>query len=119
MQERELSRRAVVMGLGAALALVFAPLDRFMAGLGRMLDAILGRPRNKLHSYSSIEVTIDGVPYKLEDSIDYQVGVDPAAGEDIPVFSRWRGGDWYIERQHGNDSNDASACTRRCARGPS
>jgi len=41
--DRELSRRTFVAGIAGALALVFAPIDRFLDGIGRVFDSIFGR----------------------------------------------------------------------------
>lgn len=39
----EFSRRAFVAGLCGALCLVFAPFERFIAGLGELFDRLFGR----------------------------------------------------------------------------
>jgi hypothetical protein len=96
MQDREVSRRAIVVGLVAALALVFAPLDRFMAGLGRLLDGILKAPRRaQLKTYSSIRVCINGVEYEQVAGIDFGFSGDETA----LVIGRkpLGGGPWEIE----------------------
>jgi len=61
MTDKEVSRRAVLAGLCGALALAFAPVDRFMAGLGRMLDRVFGEVPTKFLTYDSLSVTFGGV----------------------------------------------------------
>lgn len=74
--DQELTRRAFVAGLCGALALVFAPLDRFVGGLGKLWAAIFGAPRQtKLYSWKDISITFNGVQLNQEywSSADYYV----------------------------------------------
>ena len=45
---REVTRRDFIAGMVAALALCFAPLDRFVAWLGSLLDRVYEVPESSL-----------------------------------------------------------------------
>lgn len=82
----EVSRRAVLAGLCGALALAFAPLDRFLEGLGAMFGRIFGEriPAREL-TWTSAQITIDGQTFD------------------------WKPATWFFDpsgRKNGSDSND-------------
>ncbi len=78
VNQQELSRRAVLAGFCSALALAFAPLDRFMAELRRMIEAIFGAPRRYVmgidygrKSYGVVYVTMNGQLLSEEQEIRF------------------------------------------------
>lgn len=87
---RELARRDVLAGFCAALALCFAPLERFVAGIEKMVARILGAPGTLVITgvdYEAGVLTLSDLSTVTVTSNDY--AFQPGMGVELRGLSAW------------------------------